>query len=336
VAPRRTRSRARFTRDGSAAGTVGRRTSIARVPISKTVARFNRHVTNPIVRLAAGWVPPFALVEHVGRTSGKRYRTPVLAFGRAGRLVIALTYGPATDWVRNVLAHGGANVGRFGRTRRYGVARIEHGAGGMDLMPWAVRPVLRVLGVAEFLVLRPTDVTAARPIGQEREERTYRGVGPHAPDPRAAQAAAELASLIQERIHVRAEHVGSTAVPGLAGKNVVDLQITVDPSDVPGLTDELLGLGFERQRGRDPWPAERPMLEGTYRCDGAVLLVHCHVVPTTDPDVERMIAFRDLLLRDAAARSVYEAEKRRIAGRTEDGLEYTNAKTTVIRRLLGA
>jgi dephospho-CoA kinase len=174
------------------------------------------------------------------------------------------------------------------------------------------------------------------PIGREFEDRTYRGIGPHAADLRAARAAAALASLIEERIHgVRAEHVGSTAVPGLAGKNVIDLQITAEPSDVPRLTKELLGLGFERQRGRDPWPPERPMLEGTYRWDGAVLLVHCHVVPTTDPDVEQMIAFRDLLRGDVAARTAYEAEKRRIAATTDDSLDYTNAKTAVIRRLLG-
>jgi hypothetical protein len=44
------------------------------------LARFNRHVTNPIQRMWAGWLPPFAILEHVGRRSGTPYRTPVNAF----------------------------------------------------------------------------------------------------------------------------------------------------------------------------------------------------------------------------------------------------------------
>ena len=63
---------------------------------------------------------------------------------------------------------------------------------------------------------------------------------------------------------------------------------------VSAITEALLGLGFARQRGRDPWPAGRPMLEGTFRCSGGVFLLHCHLVPTTNPDVGQMIEFRDL------------------------------------------
>jgi GrpB-like predicted nucleotidyltransferase (UPF0157 family) len=131
-----------------------------------------------------------------------------------------------------------------------------------------------------------------------------------------------------------AEHVGSTAVPNLVGKNFVDLQITADPEDVPSIADTLLGLGFVRQRGPDAWPPERPMLEGTYRCRGAVFGVHAHVVPTTDPDVKQMAAFRDLLRRDRGALEAYVAEKRRILEQTHDLREYTDAKRDVIARHL--
>ena len=173
-------------------------------------------------------------------------------------------------------------------------------------------------------------------IGQEWDERAYKGVGPHRADPRAAEVAAQVAALIAvARPGTIAEHVGSTAVPSLAGKNVVDLQVTADPAEVPAITEALLGLGFARQRGRDPWPAERPMLEGTFRCSGGVFLLHCHVVPTTDPDVGQMIEFRDLLRRDPAARLAYAADKRRIAAQTSDSLDYTHAKGQLIRCLLG-
>jgi hypothetical protein len=43
------------------------------------LARFNRRVTNPVHRLWAGWAPTYAIIEHVGRRSGKPYRTPVNA-----------------------------------------------------------------------------------------------------------------------------------------------------------------------------------------------------------------------------------------------------------------
>jgi len=175
-----------------------------------------------------------------------------------------------------------------------------------------------------------------QPIGQEWDDRTHRGVGPHAADPRAAEVAAQVGALIAEAgPGTVADHVGSTAVPGMIGKNVVDLQITADPADVPAITGALLQLGFTRQRGGEPWPPERPMLEGTFRCRGGVFLLHCHVVPATDPDARQMIEFRDLLRRDPAARRAYVADKHRITASTSDIMEYARAKTHLIRRLLG-
>jgi GrpB-like predicted nucleotidyltransferase (UPF0157 family) len=77
------------------------------------------------------------------------------------------------------------------------------------------------------------------------------------------------------------------------------------------------------------------MLEGTFRCRGVVFLIHCHVVPATDPDVRQMAQFRDLLRSDPAACAAYAADKRRITADTSDSLDYTRAKTPLIRRLLG-
>jgi deazaflavin-dependent oxidoreductase (nitroreductase family) len=88
------------------------------------LARFNRHVTNPIQRLWAGWLPPFAIVEHVGRRSGKPYRTPVNVFstevdGMPG-VAILLTYGPDRDWLKNLTAAGGGRMRRNGKS--FGIA----------------------------------------------------------------------------------------------------------------------------------------------------------------------------------------------------------------------
>lgn len=80
----------------------------------------NRHVTNPIQRLWAGWAPSFAIIEHVGRRSGKVYRTPVNAFttsvdGKPG-VAVALSYGPDRDWLKNLKAAGSGKMRRNGKT----------------------------------------------------------------------------------------------------------------------------------------------------------------------------------------------------------------------------
>jgi deazaflavin-dependent oxidoreductase (nitroreductase family) len=124
------------------------------MPLPGVLARFNRGATNRITGRIAGRVPPFVLVEHLGRSSRRTYRTPVWAFARGDRLVVALTYGADADWVRNVLAGGAATITRRGRTRRYTAPRVVHGAPGLASVPWLVRPALRLMRVDEFLVLR--------------------------------------------------------------------------------------------------------------------------------------------------------------------------------------
>jgi hypothetical protein len=48
--------------------------------LPQLLARFNRHVTNHIWRLCAGWIPAHGILEHVGRRSGQPYRTPLMVF----------------------------------------------------------------------------------------------------------------------------------------------------------------------------------------------------------------------------------------------------------------
>lgn len=79
-------------------------------------ARFNRHVTNPVQRLWAGWLPGFGILEHVGRKSGKPYRTPLNVFPTDDGVVVLLSYGPNRDWLKNITAAGQARIKRMGRT----------------------------------------------------------------------------------------------------------------------------------------------------------------------------------------------------------------------------
>jgi deazaflavin-dependent oxidoreductase (nitroreductase family) len=83
--------------------------------LSRGVARFNTRVTNRIQGVYAWLVPPWAVILHRGRRSGRRYRTPLFAFRRGRTLVIALLYGEESDWLGN-LRKGGGHAIRAGRT----------------------------------------------------------------------------------------------------------------------------------------------------------------------------------------------------------------------------
>jgi deazaflavin-dependent oxidoreductase (nitroreductase family) len=85
------------------------------VTLPRRLARVNRVITNPIQGQWAWLLPPWAVVCHRGRRSGRAYRTPVLAFKRGRNVVIVILYGEESDWVRNVLA-GGGQVVRRGHT----------------------------------------------------------------------------------------------------------------------------------------------------------------------------------------------------------------------------
>ncbi len=88
------------------------------MPIPMSVARFNRRVTNRITGRVAGRLPGFGILRHVGRTSGRDYEIPINIFRDGDEYVIVLTYGPNTDWVKNVLAAGGCEVVIRGRRVR--------------------------------------------------------------------------------------------------------------------------------------------------------------------------------------------------------------------------
>jgi deazaflavin-dependent oxidoreductase (nitroreductase family) len=136
------------------------------MPFPRTLAKINRRVTNRIVRYIAPWLPGLGLVIHVGRRSGTVYRTPVNLFTADGHYTIALSYGPNTDWVRNVRAAGRCDVITRGKRVRLVDPRIVH-----DETRAAIRPLerqfLRLLRVADFLVL-DTSGTASRPSSSPR------------------------------------------------------------------------------------------------------------------------------------------------------------------------
>jgi deazaflavin-dependent oxidoreductase (nitroreductase family) len=122
------------------------------MPLPKTLARFNRVVTNPILGHAAKRLPGFAIVTHVGRRSGREHHTPVNLFRSGDSFVIALTYGSDAQWVRNVRAAGACTV--LTRRRRIALTapRIVRDPRRRHV-PAPIRPLLAAIGVDEFMLL---------------------------------------------------------------------------------------------------------------------------------------------------------------------------------------
>jgi GrpB-like predicted nucleotidyltransferase (UPF0157 family) len=168
-----------------------------------------------------------------------------------------------------------------------------------------------------------TTVPPQPPIGRYRRL----PVQVHQADPDAPEVARRLIALIATRWPATpAEHVGSTAVPGLAGKGIVDLLLAASPAHLPAITQALLELGFQPQRPA-AFPATRPMLWGTFRHGDIEYRVHVHVVPADDPEVAAMRGFRDALCADPVLRRRYAALKRAIvAGGPADPVAFTRAK----------
>lgn len=124
---------------------------------------------------------------------------------------------------------------------------------------------------------------------------------------------------------IRIEHVGSTAVPGLAAKPIIDIQVSVaDTEDEATYVPAVEGAGAQL-RARDPGhryfrpPADRPRE------------VHIHVCEAGSAWERNHLLFRDYLRAHPAARNAYAELKRELSERySDDRLAYTDAKSAFI------
>src|SRR5579859_602012 len=120
--------------------------------LPRWVAAFNRRATNRLTLPLAPHLPTFGVVVHTGRTTGRHFRTPVNVFARPDGFVVALTYGPDAQWVRNVLAAGGCTLETRGRRWRLTGPRLVHDE-RLQAVPPPVRVVLGLLHADDFLDL---------------------------------------------------------------------------------------------------------------------------------------------------------------------------------------
>jgi deazaflavin-dependent oxidoreductase (nitroreductase family) len=117
--------------------------------------RFTTHLVNPGTLLFFGRLPGCGILTHIGRTSGRRYRTPIFLLKRGDDYVFALTFGSNAHWVKNILAAGGCEI----RDRGHDVWLVEPEVfvdPTRKLMPLPFRLAGRVLLVTEFLRMHPT------------------------------------------------------------------------------------------------------------------------------------------------------------------------------------
>jgi GrpB-like predicted nucleotidyltransferase (UPF0157 family) len=163
----------------------------------------------------------------------------------------------------------------------------------------------------------------------------------HEHDPTAAAVARRVAALIEPHLPgAVVEHVGSTSVPGCAGKGVVDLMLLYPEGQLGTARDLLDALGFQRQTGRDPFPEERPMRTGSLGHDGTTFRLHVHVLAAGSPEVAEFRSFRDRLRADPGLVAAYVAAKRAIlADGVTDSVDYAIRKgefvSETLRRVSG-
>lgn len=126
----------------------------------------------------------------------------------------------------------------------------------------------------------------------------------------------------------RIEHIGSTAVPGLAAKPIVDIQVSVDAiADEPGYVPRIESIGVQLRSRDDDHRYFRPFA-------GRRRDVHVHVCNAGSAWERRHVLFRDYLRASEPARRAYLQVKQDAAERwSDDAVAYTHAKDEVIRKL---
>lgn len=153
-------------------------------------------------------------------------------------------------------------------------------------------------------------------------------------DPAWPSVFSALADRIRDALGWRAivvEHVGSTAVPGLPAKPVIDIDLTVaDPADEAAYVPALEAVGFEL-RVREPWWYQHRVLRADEpRC-------HLHVFGFDSPELVKHRIFRDWLRGNPEERERYAQVKREASAAStaagEDAMAYNARKEQVVREI---
>ena len=173
-------------------------------------------------------------------------------------------------------------------------------------------------------VLPGATVGPLSPLSAPLEVRDYDPAWPGA----YAREASRVVAALGDRV-VLLEHVGSTSVPGLPAKPIIDMILEVaDSSDEAAYVPDLEAAGYAL-RIREPSWFEHRMLRDPDRT------VHLHVFSAGCPETGRMVRFRDHLRASAADRDLYAATKRELAAREWKYMQqYADAKSGVVAEIM--
>jgi GrpB-like predicted nucleotidyltransferase (UPF0157 family) len=141
--------------------------------------------------------------------------------------------------------------------------------------------------------------------------------------------AARIRSVLGERV-LLLEHVGSTSVPDLAAKPIIDILLVVaDPADEASYLTPLEQAGYRLVIREPGWNQHRAL-------KGPDTDINLHVYPPGSPEIGRHLRFRDRLRADSGDRERYERVKRQLASRHWTYVQqYADAKTEVIAAIMG-
>ena len=143
-----------------------------------------------------------------------------------------------------------------------------------------------------------------------------------------ALEAARIRKALGDRA-LRIEHVGSTAVPGLAAKPIIDILLVVaDSADEPSYVPALEAAGFVLRVREPDWYEHRLF-------KGPAINLNLHVLSAGAAEIERVILFRDRLRAHPGERQLYEETKRDLARRTWKHVQhYADAKSAVVEAII--
>jgi GrpB-like predicted nucleotidyltransferase (UPF0157 family) len=140
---------------------------------------------------------------------------------------------------------------------------------------------------------------------------------------------ARIRAILGDRV-VQIEHTGSTSVPGLAAKPIIDITMVVlDSADEAAYIPDLEGSGYRLVIREPDWFEHRVL-------KGPDTNIHLHVFSPGCPEIDRMVGFRDWLRSHPEDRELYEQTKRELASQTWKYVQnYADAKTQVVEEIIG-
>lgn len=143
-----------------------------------------------------------------------------------------------------------------------------------------------------------------------------------------AREATRLQAILGERVRLL-EHIGSTSVPGLAAKPIIDILLVVaNSAEEPAYIPDLEAAGYVLRVREPNWYQHRLF-------KGPDTDINLHVFSSGCPEIERVLVFRDWLRSNAADRQLYERTKRELARQEWKYMQnYADAKTAVVEEIL--